>query len=44
MILGEREGSIWLGPSGIADRGDPVALGLGGDSEEFDEVADEERE
>jgi len=34
----------WLGPSGIAERGDPAPLGLGGSNEEVDEAADEERE
>jgi hypothetical protein len=40
-LLGE---GAWLGPSGIAERGDPATPGLGGSKEEVDEVADEERE
>jgi len=42
ITLVKREAGGWLGPSGIAERGDLVPLGLGGNSEELDEAADEE--
>jgi hypothetical protein len=44
MLFPGSGGGGWLGPSGIAERRDPVELGLGSDREEVDEVADEESE